>query len=39
MDLQRLGEISLTDVGSQPHRLADLWAERAVVLVFLRHFG
>lgn len=27
------------DLDGAPHPLASLWAERAVVLVFLRHFG
>jgi prostamide/prostaglandin F2alpha synthase len=39
MDLARLQDVVLPDVGGAEHRLGDLWAERPVVLVFLRHFG
>jgi hypothetical protein len=39
MDLARLEGISLPDAQGERHRLGDLWAERPVILVFLRHFG
>jgi len=34
-----LGDIELTDSTGTARRLGDFWAERPVVLVFLRHFG
>jgi hypothetical protein len=39
MDLQRLEQIELTGGDAKPHRLGDFWADRVVILVFLRHFG
>jgi len=39
MDLAALSEVSLVDSGGVSHRLGDLWHDRPVVLVFLRHFG
>jgi hypothetical protein len=39
MDLNALSELVLDDAGGAAHRLGDLWADRPVVLVFLRHFG
>jgi len=39
MDVRALGAVSLADTEGQSHRLGELWAERPVVLVFLRHFG
>ena len=39
MDLARLSSISLPDQNGAMHRLGDLWADRPVILVFLRHFG
>jgi peroxiredoxin len=39
MDLARLSDITLPDQNGTEHRLGDLWADRPVVLVFLRHFG
>jgi hypothetical protein len=39
VDPQALGAVTLPDAAGEPHRLAALWAERPVVLVFLRHFG
>jgi hypothetical protein len=39
MDLSALSEVRLADATGTTHRLGDLWAERSVVLVFLRHFG
>ena len=35
----RLSRIPLSDWRGEPARLASLWEERPVVLVFLRHFG
>lgn len=35
----RLAPIDLLDVEGAPVRLGSLWAERPVVLVFVRHFG
>jgi hypothetical protein len=39
MDLTALAATSLTDDTGAPHRLGDLWRDRPIVLVFLRHFG
>jgi len=39
MDLAALSETSLIDATGEPHRLGDLWRDRPIVLVFLRHFG
>ena len=39
MDLQRLADLELPDATGQTRRLGDYWAERPVILVFLRHFG
>jgi hypothetical protein len=39
MDVDALGSIELLDSSGAPRRLGDFWAERPVVLVFLRHFG
>jgi len=39
MDLAALSACSLPDQNGERHRLGDLWADRPVVLVFLRHFG
>ena len=39
MDLRTLEHVRLRGTDGGEHRLGDLWAERAVVLVFLRHFG
>jgi hypothetical protein len=39
MDLDAFGDLVLEDVEGTSHRLGDLWADRPVVLVFLRHFG
>ncbi len=39
MDLPRLEAVELPDATGQPRRLGDFWAERPVILVFLRHFG
>jgi len=39
MDLAALADVSLVDAGGASHRLGDLWNDRPIVLVFLRHFG
>ena len=39
MDLQGLADITLPDSEGAPRRLGDFWADRPVILVFLRHFG
>jgi peroxiredoxin len=39
MDLAALSALSLPDQEGTKHHLGDLWADRPVVLVFLRHFG
>jgi hypothetical protein len=39
VDLPALEDIRLADTAGAEHRLGDLWSERRVVLVFLRHFG
>jgi hypothetical protein len=39
VDLAALSAVSLADADGTPHRLGDLWRDRPIVLVFLRHFG
>jgi hypothetical protein len=39
MDVAALSNVSLADSSGVSHRLGDLWNEKPVVLVFLRHFG
>ena len=39
MDVRQLAELELPDSTGAPRRLGDFWAERPVILVFLRHFG
>jgi hypothetical protein len=39
MDVDALAAIELRDSTGELRRLGDFWAERPVVLVFLRHFG
>jgi hypothetical protein len=39
MDLATLSATSLVDGAGESHRLGDLWRDRPIVLVFLRHFG
>jgi len=39
VDLPALGALELADATGARHRLGDLWRDRPVVLVFLRHFG
>jgi hypothetical protein len=37
--VQRLADIALSDWRGETWRLGAFWEERAVVLVFIRHFG
>ena len=39
MDTAALGSLALPGVDGAVHRLGDLWRDRPIVLVFLRHFG
>ena len=39
MDLAALSDLVLPDADGNDRRLGDYWKDRAVVLVFLRHFG
>ena len=39
MDLAALSATSLIDDTGEAHRLGELWRDRPIVLVFLRHFG
>jgi hypothetical protein len=39
MHLSALEALTLPDTDGVPHRLGDLWVDRPVILVFLRHFG
>jgi hypothetical protein len=39
MDVAALGSLTLPAGDGSHHRLGDLWRDRPVVLVFLRHFG
>jgi hypothetical protein len=39
MDVARLADLELPDSTGAPRRLGDFWADRTVILVFLRHFG
>ena len=39
MDIDTLADLELPDAAGAAHRLGDLWADRPIVLVFLRHFG
>ncbi len=39
MDLRALEAVSLPDPDGKLRRLGDLWAEKPVIVVFLRHFG
>lgn len=39
MDTRRLADLELPDSTGVPQRLGRFWAERPVILVFLRHFG
>jgi len=35
----RLADIEVLDPDEGTHRLGDAWAQQALVLVFIRHFG
>jgi hypothetical protein len=39
MDIAALEEVRLPDTSGKRHRLGDLWAEKSIIVVFLRHFG
>lgn len=39
MDVHRLESITLPAHTGELHRLGDLWAEKPVIVAFLRHFG
>jgi hypothetical protein len=39
VDLDELSAVTLPDADAAPHQLGAYWADRAVILVFLRHFG
>lgn len=39
LDLPALSDLVLAGADGADHRLGDYWAERPVVLIFLRHFG
>jgi peroxiredoxin len=39
MDLNALSDLSLPDPNGTEHRLGDLWQDKPVIVVFLRHFG
>jgi hypothetical protein len=39
MDAAALGSLTLPATDGGIHRLGDLWRDRPVALVFLRHFG
>jgi hypothetical protein len=39
MDPTLLGDIELAGVDGEQHRLGRLWADKPMVVVFLRHFG
>jgi hypothetical protein len=39
VDLGTLSDLELTDAAGTSCRLGDFWAERPVIVVFLRHFG
>lgn len=39
VDTAALGALTVLDVKGAPVTLASLWADRPVVLVWLRHFG
>jgi hypothetical protein len=39
MNLQSIGEVEVLGIDGERVRLSSLWMERALVLVFVRHFG
>ncbi|HJR45560.1 MAG TPA: hypothetical protein VJ927_08125 [Actinomycetota bacterium] len=38
-NLRAIQDVELPDPDGQLHRVGDLWRERPVVLVWLRHYG
>lgn len=36
---ERLAQLAVRTTSGEPRRLGELWAERPVVLAFVRHFG
>jgi hypothetical protein len=38
-DVSELSDVVLRDIEGEPVRLGDLWADRPVVMVWLRHYG
>ena len=39
MHARELGRLDVLDTDGREVRLGDLWKDRTVVLVFIRHFG
>lgn len=39
MDVAALSALDLIDADGKPQRLGNLWSDRPVIVVFLRHFG
>jgi hypothetical protein len=39
VDVEALSAVELSDPDGNARRLGDFWAERPVIVVFLRHFG
>jgi hypothetical protein len=39
MDIEKLSELTLPGADGLTRRLGDSWADRTIILVFLRHFG
>ena len=39
VDLERLAQVELVGADGAHYRLGEFWADRPVILVFLRHFG
>jgi hypothetical protein len=39
VDLDALSQLVLPGADGEEHRLGGYWADRPVVLIFLRHFG
>jgi hypothetical protein len=39
MQVEALADVTLDDSTGTARRLGDFWADRPVVVVFLRHFG
>ncbi len=37
--MKDLGDLSVLDLDGRSVRLGELWRERPIVLVFVRHFG